>query len=363
MKKAVMLINDTTYAFNLRGEIIKKLVDKGFEVVIVGQLLKHQDKLKAIGAKLIGVETDRRGTNPFSDLHLMYTYKKILSGEKPDVVLTFNIKPNVYGGIACRLLKIPYIPNVTGLGTAVENGGLMQKITLTLYKIGLCNAQKVFFQNAENRDFMLQHGLVKGAYEVLPGSGVNLDLHCFEQYPQDDGELRFLFVGRIMRDKGIAEFLDCAGYIKGKYPNMQFDVIGELDEEKYHTWVEELHGKGVIHFYGRRSDVHEFMKTHHALILPSYHEGMSNVLLEAAATGRPVIATDVPGCRETYDDEISGIGFESKSSEALIHAVERFIELPYEKKQQMGIAGRKKVEAEFDRKKVIAAYLDAMKVL
>ena len=156
MKKAVMLINDTTYAFNLRGAVIEKLIDEDFEVVIVGQLLKYQDKLKAMGAKLIGVETGRHGTNPISDLQLMQTYRKILKAEKPDVVLTYNIKPNVYGGMACQQLKIPYLPNVTGLGTPVENPGPLQALTTRLTR-WVWLVQAAFFSRTAKTSAFLKH--------------------------------------------------------------------------------------------------------------------------------------------------------------------------------------------------------------
>lgn len=174
MKKAVILINDTTYAFNLRGAIIEKLIREKFEVVVVGELLNYQDELNAMGTKLVGVKTRRHGTNPFSDFQLMLTYKKILKDENPDIVLTYNIKPNVYGGIVCQQLKIPYIPNVTGLGTPVETPGRLQRLTIQLYKIGVANSACIFFQNNANRTFFEQHHMFKNNIrtQVLPGSGL-----------------------------------------------------------------------------------------------------------------------------------------------------------------------------------------------
>ena len=168
-----MIINDTTYAYNLRGAIIEQLIQEGYQVVVVGKLLEHQDKLKEIGAKLIGVNTGRHGKNQFAELHLFLQYRKILKEEKPDVVLTYNIKPNVYGGLACKNLKIPYIPNVTGLGTPVEIPGPLQKLTIQLYKVGVSGAECVFFQNDNNRKFFQFHHMKKAATKnkVLTGSG------------------------------------------------------------------------------------------------------------------------------------------------------------------------------------------------
>ena len=228
-----------------------------------------------------------------------------------------------------------------------------------MYKVALYHGNPVLFQNENNKKFFLKKKIVKKGI-VLPGSGVNLEENKYEEYPKDRGNLSFLFVGRIMKDKGISEFLDCAEYIGKKYPFTCFVVLGDYDEDKYRNRIETLHAKGIIHYYGQQDDVHSFIKTHHATIRPTYHEGLSNVLLESAASGRPVIATNIPGCMEAFQEGITGIGFEPRNEKDLIRAVEEFISIPYEKKRQMGIAAREKVFREFDRKKVIKAYLYAM---
>lgn len=355
MKKAVMLINDTTYAFNLRGAIIERLINEGFEVAVVGQLLKHQDKLKAMGAKLIGVETGRHGTNPFSDLMLMWKYIGILKREKPDVVLTYNIKPNVYGGIACQLLKIPYLANVTGLGTPVENPGKLQKLTIQLYKIGVAGSACVFFQNEENRAFFEQRSMLKkeAKTRVIPGSGVDLSKHPLLPW-NDDGKIHFLFAARIMKEKGIDLFLAAAR--KYASDNIIFDVCGACDDEKYKTL---LNSETSIIYHGEQKDLTKFYQECSCFLYPSYYpEGMSNVLLEAAASGRPVIATDRAGCRETVDDGISGYVVPIKNQQAVIEAVEKFLELNMEERKNMGLAGREKIERQFDRKFVVDAYIE-----
>lgn len=188
-----------------------------------------------------------------------------------------------------------------------------------------------------------------------------LEEHCYEEYPEESGGIRFLYVGRIMKDKGIGELLAGAERLKKHYPNLCFELAGGYDEESFRDRIEDLERKEIVRYLGEQTDIHSIMKEHHAVILPSYHEGLSNVLLEAAACGRPVLATEVPGCRETFEDGISGIGFKPKSSEALVHAVEKFMALPHESRRQMGIRGRKKVEREFDRHIVMDAYMQEIK--
>lgn len=358
MKKAVMLINDTTYAFNLRSAIIEKLISENFEVVVVGQLLKHQDKLKAMGASLIGVETGRHGTNPFSDLQLMNTYKKILKTERPDVVLSYNIKPNVYGGMVCQQLKIPYLPNVTGLGTPVENPGPLQKLTTRLYKVGVAGANCIFFQNSENQAFFENHHMMpkRAKVRLLPGSGVDLDAHPAFEYPKGD-TIHFQYTSRILKEKGIDLYLAAAKAVHEKYPNTVFHICGGCDDERYIQILKEAQAAGYIVYHGQQKDMTSFLKQAACIVHPSYYpEGMSNVLLEGAASARPIIATDRAGCRETVEDGVTGFLIPIKDEQALIEALEKFMQMTPQQRKAMGLAGRAKMEREFDRKLVVQAY-------
>lgn len=353
MKKVVILINDTTYAFNLRGAIIEKLIHEGFEVVIVGQLLKHQDKLKAMGAKLIGVETGRHGKNPFADLLLMQKYKKILRVEKPNVVLTYNIKPNVYGGMACQQLEIPYLPNITGLGTPVENPGKLQKLTIQLYKIGVAGGACIFFQNEDNRAFFEQHYMLRAnaRTRVLPGSGVDLTKHPMLPWPEDK-IVHFLFAARVMKEKGIDLFLAAARKFASE--NVIFDVCGACDDEKYQSI---LNSEKCVVYHGEQKDMTPFYGECSCFLYPSYYpEGMSNVLLEAAASGRPVIAADRAGCRETLEDGVTGFLVPVNDEKAVIEATEKILKMSNEERQAMGQQGSEKIKKEFDRKLVVQAY-------
>ncbi len=353
--KILILANNDIGLYKFRKELLETLLI-GNEVHISLPYGEFVDNMVDMGCVYHNVEFNRHGTNPIKELGQISYYKKLIKKILPDVVLTYTIKPNIYGGMACSALKVPYFCNITGLGTAIENPGIMQKISLFLYRFGLRKARKVFFQNQHNLDFMLEHKVVKSQYHLLPGSGVNLQNFLVAEYPKNDDMINFLFIGRVMKDKGIDEFLETAKQIKSKYPHTQFDIVGAFDGD-YEQVINEAVNDGYITYHGLQSDVKPFIKNAHCIVLPSYHEGMANVLLEAAASGRPVIATDVPGCRETFDEGISGFGCKAKSTESLIEAVEKFINIPYEQKEKMGIEGRKKVEKQFDRQIVIDTYL------
>ncbi|MEW6606921.1 MAG: glycosyltransferase family 4 protein [bacterium] len=360
--KILVLSNFGMGLYKFRKELLQRLIKQGEEVYISLPYDKYIPKLEEIGCQFIETNIDRRGTNPVNDLKLICKYRRIIKDIKPDLVLTYTIKPNIYGGIICRISKIPYITNITGLGTSIENKGIVQKFTLFLYRIGLRKANCVFFQNQSNKLSFIRWKIVKNNYKVIPGSGVNLEQYSFENYPIDDGIIRFLFIGRIMENKGINELIEAAKHIKKYREKIEFHIIGFCEDE-YSEKLGELNKLNIIQYHGQLDDVREHIKSCHAVILPSYHEGISNVLLEAASIGRPILATNVPGCKETFDDGISGIGFEPMSVHGVIGAVEEFIKLPYEMKKTMGFNARKKMEQEFDRNKVINAYLQEINII
>lgn len=361
-KKVLILANADSGLYSFRKELLQRLISEDYDVYCSFPFGEKTELIKDLGCICIDTKVSRRGTNPIEDIKLFFRYLKLLKKIKPDVVFTYTIKPNVYGGLACQVMKVPYLANVTGLGTAVQNGGLMQKLTLNLYKIGLRKAEMVFFQNSVNQEFMLKHGIVKNNNDLLPGSGVNLEQHCLEEYPASDEKIVLLTIGRLMRDKGTNEILQAAKIIKSEYPNVIFRFIGSHDgncKENLDIAVKQ----GVVEYIGKQPGVHSFIKESHATLHASYHEGMSNVLLETASSGRPVIATNVPGCRETYDDGISGIAFEPKNVDDLVRAVKEFLSLPNEQKAQMGRAGRQKMEKEFNRNIIISKYLNIIENL
>lgn len=353
--KILVLANNGMGLYKFRKELLENLIRENNEVYISLPYDEYIPKLEKTGCKFIETHLDRHGTNPIKELNLLLFYLKTLRYVKPDVVLTYTIKPNIYGGIACRIAKVPYLANITGLGIGIENRGIIQKIALRLYKSALKKTSCAFFQNKSNRLLFINKNIIGSKSRLIPGSGVNLEEHSFEEYPEDDKNIRFLFIGRIMKDKGIDELLEAAKVIKVSYPDVQFDVVGRLDGYDI-VRLNDYVKKGIINYYGQQDDVHSFIKRSHAIVLPSYHEGLSNVLLESAASGRPVIASRVPGCVETFDEGLSGLGFDVKSVTSLVEVLIKFINLPYEKKKSMGIAGRIKMEREFDRNIVINAY-------
>ena len=335
---------------------MKAIVDAGYEVYISEPDDDERVRyFEEIGCHIIKAEFDRRGKNPMKDLKLMMMYRKMIKHLKPKAVLTYTIKPNVYGGIACRLTGTPQIANVTGLGDALENGGWLQKLTIAMYRFGIGKAKQVFFQNVTNRDFCMKHGIADENAVVLPGSGVNLEHHSYQDYPAD-GVIKFLFIARLLKDKGTDEFFGMAQAIKAKYPNTEFQILGWVEGD-YQEKLDELVSRGIVRHLGSTSDVRPYLTGVHCTVMPSYHEGMSNVNLESAANGRPVITTDVPGCRETVDDGVSGLLVKAKDASSLVNGVGKFLALTYEQKKHMGIAGRKKVEREFDRNIVVKEYL------
>lgn len=361
-KTILVLTNNIGGLHSFRKEVMKAMIDEGYKVVI-----SHPDEddriayFTGIGCKNVLTEFNRRGMNPVMDLQLLMKYRKLIMKYKPLAVLTYTIKPNVYGGMACRMTGTPQLANVTGLGDAVENGGLLQKLTVFLYKMGIGKAKRVFFQNKYNRQFCIEKGIAKEDSILLPGSGVNLNHHQYQEYPED-GVIKFLFIARLLKDKGTDEYFEAATRIKEKYPNTEFQILGTC-EGNYQAQLDDLVSRGFINFLGQTSDVRPFLKTVHCTIMPSYHEGMSNVNLESAANGRPVITTNVPGCQETVNDVVSGLLCEPKSVGSLTEAIEKFLKLTYDKKKAMGLSGRKKVEQEFDRQIVINKYMNEIKNL
>lgn len=359
MKQVFIMGNSGAGLIHFRKELVECLVKQGYEVYVSLPVGKYTELIKQLGCVFIETPVDRRGTNPINDLKLIIHYYHQVKNVDPDVVLTYTIKPNTYGALVSRFLKIPYVVNITGTGSVFNNDGLIKKMMIRLLRISLRRAACVFFQNETNRQYFLDNRMVISRNRLIPGSGVNLSNHCLEEYPAD-GTINFLFIGRVMKEKGIDEYLTAAEIIKSRYPFAAFSIIGSF-EEAYSETLSALQEKDVITFYGFQSDVHSFIKSCHAVIQPSYHEGMSNVLLEAASCGRPVIASAIPGCQEAFEEGISGYGFEPRNAEALIDVIEKFIKLPHIDKQRMGLAGRAKMEREFDRQTVVNSYMEEIK--
>ena len=356
--RILILTNHDLGLYKFRKEVLETLLKEN-EVFVSMPRGIFTDKIIEMGCHYIDTSFERKGKNPFKDLELLSFYKKTIKEVKPDVVLTYTIKPNVYGGLACQQLKVPYIANVIGLGSAIENGGLLQLISLNLYKLGLKKADMVFFQNDANRDFMLKKNAVGKNYDMLPGSGVNLSQYEVSEFPSDK-TIDFTYVGRLMKEKGFELYTEAAKYITGKYPNTRFHVCGP-DEDNYRELVKELSEKDILIYEGYVDDMKEVYKRVQCTIHPTYYpEGMSNVLLESLACGRPIITTDRPGCKEIVEDGVNGFVVKQNDLDDLIKKIEKYLSLPNEERKQMGLNGRRKVEKEFDRNIVINKYLNAI---
>ena len=373
MKPCIALLtnnDDDVYCFRL--ELIQAIMNSGYDL-----LVSCPDGPKFSQLALEGLQKevdflyddppiDRRGTNIFQDAKLLLHYWRLLRKYRPAVVLTYTAKPNVYANFAARTMGIPVISNVTGLGSVIHESGVKRKLILWLYKTALRHAACIMFQNRSNRDLALQSGWVKGAYHLIPGSGAALDRFPVQPYPAGgdgvQGEtIIFNYIGRILHDKGVDDFIEAARRVKSEYPNVEFNMIGfvEPSERHYLAELEDLERAGVVCYRGSQVDVRPWIRRSHCVIQPStYGEGMSNVLLENAASARPIITTDNPGCRETVEDGVTGFIYPGGDVESLISCVERFIaDLPNDARAEMGLLGRKKVEKEFDRKIVVSAYL------
>lgn len=359
-KKVLFLVNHDVVIYNFRLELVERLLLEGYEVHISSPYGERIEDLKSIGAIYHEIEIDRHGMNPFTELKLIQTYRQLFETVEPDVILGYTIKPNIYGAMVAQKYKIPFIANITGLGTAVENDGFKQKNFIFLYKIAFRKIQKVFFQNEENMQFFVDHKIALGKHDLLPGSGVNLERFAVTEYP-DDHIVKFLFISRIMKEKGIDQYLAAAKEIKKEYPNTEFHICGFCEKE-YEGKLNEYVKKGIVIYHGMIRDVAEFLKNIHCVIHPTYYpEGISNVLLEACASGRPIITTDRSGCREVVDDGVNGYMVSQKDIGMLIKSIQKFLKLSYDEKKEMGLNARSKVEQEFDRKIVVEKYCRELK--
>ncbi len=368
-KRVLVLANNDVGLYKFRKELLSELLVPGSyltdrsgdkcEVFISLPNGEFVPDMIAMGCKFIDTPMERHGMNPIQELKLLRMYKKIIKEVQPDIVFSYTIKPNLYGAMACHSLKVSCIMNITGLGTAVENGGLTQKITLCLYRLALPGAKKVFFQNQENRQFFVDRKLAMGKHDMLPGSGVNLDNYKVSEYPSNE-TIEFVFISRIMKEKGIDQYLAAAKYLREKYPQTRFHICGFCEPE-YDGELQKYVDDGTVIYHGLVKDIAAIHKMTHCTVHPTYYpEGLSNVLLEASACGRPIITTDRSGCREVINDGVNGYVVKQKDSADLIEKLEKFINLPYEQKKAMGLAGRVKVEREFDRKIVVKKYLEEL---
>ena len=390
MKIAISL-NSSWNIVNFRSNLIRSLINCGHEVIALSPRDASTPQLKDLGCEFIQLPMDNGGLNPFKDLLLFLRYLNLLHKHRPQVYLGYTIKPNVYGSLAAKILKIPVINNVSGLGTAFIKETWITKLVQVLYRTALSGSSCVFFQNTEDRDLFVSRRLVRPAkttcvqtIQLLPGSGVDLthfypgaksklthhelaaDLYAHDPM-EKVRELTFLFIGRVLRDKGVLEFVEAAKIIKSTRVKVRFCILGFLDAKnntaisraEVDGWIDE----DLIDYLGEVEDVRAAIAASDCVVLPSYREGTPRSLLEAAAMARPLIATDVAGCREVVEDEVNGYLCKPRDALDLANKMLKMIDLEPIQRKQMGIKGRKKIEREFDEKIVILKYHEAIRLI
>ena len=358
MPKTILILSNhyiTIYAF--RRELVARMLSAGHRVYISSPYDERNRYFEDLGCTMIDTPMSRRGMNPTEDIKLVRQYKRIMEELKPDIIFSYTIKPNIYGAMASNALGLKQICNITGTGATFLKETVLSKLVRLLYKVSIRKCYKVFFQNTEDKDYFVRHGMVKDNWALLPGSGVNLQENTLAELPET-GEIRFLFAGRAMAVKGVDEYLECARVIRELLPNTCFYIAGFVEEEKYQKRIADYDALGVVKYLGFQDDMKPLLRSCHCLILPSLGgEGVPNVLLEAAATGRPCIASNINGSMDVVEDGVTGYIFQKGNAQDLIDKVERFLCLSYEEKRQMGLRGRDKVVREFDREIVIARYM------
>lgn len=362
MKKILILANFDVGLYKFRKELIQVFLKKEIAVYISVPNGEFIEPLQEMGCVFQETLVDRRGMNPLPDGKLMLQYFKMIKKIKPDLVITYTIKPNIYGGIASRMLKVPYAVNITGLGTAFQKEDIIKKVVRFLYKISCKTAKTVFFENEENCQIFLQEKLVrKEQICCLQGAGVNIEEYIWTSYPSKAEPIRFLFIGRVMKEKGVDELFEAAKKIKTEYPEIIFDVVGPFEDD-YEACIKNLTEKKIIQYHGFQKDVKPFIRQSHCFVLPSYHEGMANTLLEAGAMGRPLITSRIHGCMEAVEEGKNGFLVETKNTEELYRKLKKFIELSWEQKEQMGKFSREKIAWEFDKKKVVKETMERLQM-
>lgn len=352
-RKILIIANLDIGLYKFRKVLIQRLLDEGNDVFISlpqGTLIKN---LENMGCQFIETPVDRRGINPITDLGLFLRYLKIIRNVKPDLIVTYTIKPNIYGGLASRILKVPYAANITGLGTAFQKEGFVKKLVIFLYKLSGRNAKVIFFENAQNQKVFLENGIIRENQScLLKGAGIDLNEYPLTAYPRQSETIHFLFIGRIMKEKGIHELLEAAKSIKKEFPEIIFDIVGPM-EDNYKNRIDTLVQDGIIRYHGYQEDVRPFLEQCHCFVLPSYHEGMANTLLEAGAMGRPLITSRIHGCMEAVEEGKNGYLAKAEDENELEDRIRMFLRLPYEEKKKMGQASREWMETEFDKEKVV----------
>jgi glycosyltransferase involved in cell wall biosynthesis len=362
--RIAIVLNTSWNIYNFRMNFVKALQANGHEVHTIAPVDDYTHFLKEAGCKHHAVRMDSRGANPIKDSALIVELYSIYRKIKPDIVLHYTIKPNVYGTLAASLLGIPVINNVCGLGTVFLKDNLVSAIAIFLYKISFRFAKKVFFQNPDDLQLFLDKKLVKReAVDLVPGSGIDLEKFQPMNFRRNE-KFTFLLISRLISDKGVYEYIKAIESLKNNGVNARFQVLGAMDpqhkrgiqKEEIENWIRT----GTIEYLGTTDNVREFIERADCVVLPSYREGTPRTLLEAASSCKPIIATDVPGCNHVVVHDYNGLLCKLKDSDDLAEKMERMSTLEEQRLKEFGLNGRTKMEAEYDESIVINKYLAAL---
>jgi galacturonosyltransferase len=351
-ERFLVLANSSDGLYGFRHELLLSLKQIG-EIWVSVPNSGCFDELSDIGCKIIETNIDRRGINPIKDVKLILDYIRIIKKVKPTKIITYTIKPNIYGGTVCRFMGIPYAANITGLGTAFQKKGALRTLVTAMYKVALKKAKTVFFENAGNMQVLQDERIVRSEQCcLLNGAGVNLEHYRPAPYPAKSTPVRFLFIGRVMREKGVDELFEALIRLQNEGVHCTLDLLGYC-EENYEQLLKDYAEKGLLCYHGQQKDVRPFIEEAHCFVLPSWHEGMANTNLECAAMARPLITSSIHGCKEAVVDKESGLLCEPKNADSLYECMKLFCSLPTHTRAQMGLRGRRHMEEVFDKKKVV----------
>lgn len=360
--KIIVSSNSAWNLANFRKPVIEALVAAGHEVIAAAPVDGHEARLDALGATFRPLKMRATGTSPQEDLRLLLDYISLIQAERADLFLGFTAKPNIYGSLAARIAGVPVVATISGLGSAFLKGGALGWLLLRLYRAALAKSQMVFFQNETDRSMFIARGIVRSDRAgIVAGSGVDLDHFAAAPFETRD-DIRFLLIARLLFDKGIAEYVEAARLVRALHPSARFQLLGgpggdnpsAVPDADLARWADD----DIVEILGVRDDVRPEIAAADCVVLPSYREGLSRSLLEAAAMGRPLVASDVPGCREVINDGVTGLLCEVRSAQSLAAKMARIAAMSAADRRAMGAAGRLKVAAEYNQKLVADAYLD-----
>jgi glycosyltransferase involved in cell wall biosynthesis len=366
-RTVVIAANSAWNIVNFRGALIAGLRAAGWRVVALAPVDASADQVSALGAEFVPIRIDSSGTSIIRDVWLLANYLAVLRKLRPQAFLGFTVKPNIYGSLAAGLLGVRTINNISGLGTAFLRPGPLNWLVGRLYRLALARSERVFFQNPHDLDLFVANGLVRpGQAERIPGSGVDLKrFRPSDQARPASQPFRFLFAGRLLRDKGLVEYAEAARHLRRLGPQVEFAILGFAGSDNRSSVpiaeIERWQQEGIVTYLGETADVRPYLAGSDCIVLPSYREGLPRSLLEAAAMARPMIATDVPGCRDIVVDKENGLLCEARSSQSLAAAMQAMLSLDPAERAAMGLRGRARVEREFDQALVVQAYLKALR--